>query len=90
MGQSLSASAKFIFNAGQLEYECHYHTEARHGALAKPGIFVARSPIKEAITIVKQPVQFSPPGEQGEEIDLVIVMADTVLLVEAKCISMAC
>ena len=31
-------------------------------------------------------VQFSPPGEQGEEIDLVIVMADTVLLVEAKCI----
>ena len=49
-------------------------------------ISVARSPIKEAITIVKQPVQFSPPGEQGEEIDLVIVIADTVLLVEAKCI----
>ena len=49
-------------------------------------IFVAYSPIKEAITIVKQSVQFSPPGEQGEEIDLVIVMADTVLLVEAKCI----
>ena len=43
-------------------------------------IFVAYSPIKEAITIVKQSVQFSPPGEQGEEIDLVIVMADTVLL----------
>ena len=40
----------------------------------------------QSITIVKQPVQFSPPGEQGEEIDLVIVMADTVLLVEAKCI----
>jgi hypothetical protein len=49
-------------------------------------IFVARSPIKEAITIVKQDVKFSPPGEQGEEIDLVIVIADTVLLVEAKCI----
>jgi hypothetical protein len=49
-------------------------------------IFVAHSPIKEAITIVKQPVKFSPPGEQGEEIDLVIVIADTVLLVEAKCI----
>ena len=49
-------------------------------------IFVAYSPIKEAITIVKQSVQFSPPGEQGEEIDLVIVIADTVLLVEAKCI----
>jgi hypothetical protein len=49
-------------------------------------ISVALSPIKEAITIVKQPVKFSPPGEQGEEIDLVIVIADTVLLVEAKCI----
>jgi hypothetical protein len=49
-------------------------------------IFVARSPIKEAVTLVNQPVQFSPPGEQGEEIDLVIVIADTVLLVEAKCI----
>jgi hypothetical protein len=48
--------------------------------------FVARFPIKEAITIVKQPVQFSPPGKRGEEIDLVIVIADTVLLVEAKCI----
>ena len=46
---------------------------------------VARSPIKEAITIVNQSVKFSPPGEQGEEIDLVIVVANTVLLVEAKC-----
>ena len=36
--------------------------------------------------IVKQPVQFSPPEKRGEEIDLVIVIADTVLLVEAKCI----
>ena len=49
-------------------------------------ISVARSPIKEAITIVNQCVQFSPPGERREEIDLVIMVADTVLLVEAKCI----
>jgi hypothetical protein len=48
--------------------------------------YVASSSIKEAITIVKQPVQFSPPEKRGEEIDLVIVIADTVLLVEAKCI----
>jgi hypothetical protein len=48
-------------------------------------ILVPRSPIKEAITIVNQCVQFSPPGERGEEIDLVIIVANTVLLVEAKC-----
>jgi hypothetical protein len=48
-------------------------------------IFVALSPIKDAITIVNQRVQFSPPGEKGEEIDLVIMVANTVLLVEAKC-----
>jgi hypothetical protein len=45
---------------------------------------VALSPIKEAITIVDQSVKFSPPGEQGEEIDLVIMVANTVLLIEAK------
>jgi hypothetical protein len=47
---------------------------------------VALSPIKEAITIVKQPVKFSPLGEHVGDIDLVIVVADAVLLVEAKCI----
>jgi len=46
----------------------------------------AQSPIKEAITIVNQSVQFSPPGEQGEQIDLVIIVGNTVLLIEAKCI----
>ena len=45
----------------------------------------ARSPIKEAIKIVQQAVKFSPPGGREEEIDLVIVIADTVLLIEAKC-----
>jgi len=48
-------------------------------------IFVALSPIKEAVTLVKQPVQFSPPGEQGEEIDLVIVIADTVRVMIKSC-----
>ena len=47
---------------------------------------VALSPIKEAITIVNQSVQFSPPGERGEQIDLVIMVANTVILIEAKCI----
>jgi hypothetical protein len=47
---------------------------------------VAQSPIKEAITIINQSVQFSPPGEQGEQIDLVIIVGNTVLLIEAKCI----
>jgi hypothetical protein len=46
---------------------------------------VAKSPIKDAITIVQQGVTFSPPGGNGEQIDLVIVIADTVLLIEAKC-----
>jgi hypothetical protein len=49
-------------------------------------ISLTRSPIREAVTIVKQPVKFSPPGERAEEIDLVSVVADGVLLIEAKCI----
>jgi hypothetical protein len=47
---------------------------------------LAQSPIKHAVTIVKERVRFSPPKEPEEELDLVIIVADAVLLVEAKCI----
>jgi hypothetical protein len=47
---------------------------------------LARSPIERAVTIIKDRVQFSPPKESEEEIDLVIIVGNAVLLVELKCI----
>jgi hypothetical protein len=60
--------------------------EFEHFCRERLRIHGGRSPIKEAITVVNQSVTFSPPGEQGEQIDLVIIVANTILLVEAKCI----
>lgn len=48
--------------------------------------FMKESPIKQSIVVLKQSVRFKPVIEREEEIDIVIFVADTVLLVEAKCI----
>lgn len=44
------------------------------------------SPIKEAVKIPTQSVSFKPQGEREEEIDLVVIISDAVLIIEAKCI----
>lgn len=44
------------------------------------------SPIKKAVVLLDQSLYFTPPGGHEEEIDIVIIVADTILLVEAKCI----
>ena len=45
-----------------------------------------KSPIKSSIAILDRAVEFKPTSGRKEEIDIVIVVADTILLVEAKCI----
>lgn len=45
-----------------------------------------KSPIKQSIIVLPESVRFKPTTEREEEIDIVILVADTVLLVEAKCI----
>ena len=43
-------------------------------------------PIKQSVVLLCQSFRFKPPMEREEEIDIVIVVADTVLIVEVKCI----
>ncbi|MEY4530159.1 MAG: hypothetical protein RLZZ156_880 [Deinococcota bacterium] len=49
-------------------------------------IAVEESPIKESIQILGKSINFTPPDERSEEIDIVVIVADTILLIEAKCI----
>lgn len=49
-------------------------------------IYLKDSPIKDSVTILNPSLKFKPPSERGEELDLVVIVADTVLLIEAKCI----
>lgn len=45
-----------------------------------------KSPIKNSIAIINKEVEFRPEAGRKEEIDIVMLIADTVLLIEAKCI----
>jgi hypothetical protein len=42
--------------------------------------------IRRFVFLVDQSFTFKPPKEQEEEIDIIIIVADTILLIEAKCI----
>ena len=44
------------------------------------------SPIKQSVQILNNSIRFKPPTERGEEIDIVIIIGSTILLIEAKCI----
>lgn len=44
------------------------------------------SPIRKSVQLLDKAVRFKPPTEREEEIDIVAIVADTILLVEAKCI----
>ena len=44
------------------------------------------SPIKKSVSLLNRPVKFKPPSGPEEDIDIVIRVANTILLVEAKCI----
>ena len=44
------------------------------------------SPLRNSVEICDDAVSFKPQGEREEEIDIVIVFADTLLLIETKCI----
>ena len=44
------------------------------------------SPIAQSLAILDRAVEFTPAGGRREEIDIVVLIGDTVLLVEAKCI----
>jgi hypothetical protein len=44
------------------------------------------SPIKDSVVLLDRAVRFTPPMEREEEIDIVVVVSDTILLIEAKCI----
>lgn len=44
------------------------------------------SPIKASASVVDRAVEFTPVGARKEEIDLVTLIGNTVLLIEAKCI----
>jgi hypothetical protein len=47
---------------------------------------IGQSPIKSSVILLDRSFRFSPPGENMEEIDIVIIVNKVVLLVEAKCI----
>lgn len=47
---------------------------------------VRQSPIKNSVVVINKDVEFKPRAGRKEEIDIVILIADTVLLIEAKCI----
>lgn len=49
-------------------------------------LFLKNSPIKEYVTIVDKSVKFRTIDEPEVEIDIVILVENTILLVEAKCI----
>jgi hypothetical protein len=44
------------------------------------------SPIRDSIQIIDKAVEFKPPSERSEEIDIVVIIESWVLLIEAKCI----
>lgn len=49
-------------------------------------VSLKESPIKQSIQLLDKSVRFKPTTEPDEEVDIVIIVANTVLLVEAKCI----
>lgn len=44
------------------------------------------SPIGKSVQLLDRPIRFKPSEEREEEIDIVVIVADTILLVEVKCI----
>lgn len=44
------------------------------------------SPIREHVIILENSLNFKPQGDRTEEVDIVIIIGGTVLLIEAKCI----
>lgn len=48
--------------------------------------YAKTSPIAAAVTILDRELKFTPAGGAQEEIDIVVLIGDAVLLVEAKCI----
>lgn len=44
------------------------------------------SPIKASVVLLDRSVRFKPPMEREEEIDIVVIVSNTILLIEAKCI----
>lgn len=44
------------------------------------------SPLRRSIQICQEPIVFKPESDREEEIDLVIILGEAILLVEAKCI----
>lgn len=44
------------------------------------------SPIKGSVVLLDRSVRFTPPMEREEEIDIVVIVSNTMLLIEAKCI----
>lgn len=49
-------------------------------------VSLKESPIRDSVQLLDKSVRFKPPTEREEEIDIVLIVADTILLVEAKCI----
>jgi len=49
-------------------------------------LYAQESPIARSVAILDQGVKFTPAGGQPEQIDVVVLVGDAVLLVEAKCI----
>lgn len=47
---------------------------------------ILRSPLKRSIQICQEPIVFKPQSDREEEIDLVIILGETILLLEVKCI----
>lgn len=47
---------------------------------------LVQSPLRNSVEICDDSVSFKPQGEREEEIDIVIIFADTLLLIETKCI----
>jgi hypothetical protein len=47
---------------------------------------IAKSSIRDSVFIHSSSFKFDPPKQRNEEIDIIIAIEDTVLLIEAKCI----
>jgi hypothetical protein len=52
----------------------------------KLAISLQDSPIKKSVAIIDQSVKFKPSLEEEEDLDIVVIISDTVLIVEVKCI----